>query len=115
MPWKNWKDVIKRVPKELENCIATINNAVKNIGGITTEIKVPALGNVTPTLHVRWDNSKIKITTKELQEKLRNGNPSIEIVGNEEGHISITSWVMKAGEEKIVAKRLKEELSAVAV
>ena len=101
--------------KEWENRIATINNAVKNIGGITTEIKVPALGNVTPTLHVRWDNSKIKITTKELQEKLRNGNPSIEIVGNEEGHISITSWVMKAGEEKIVAKRLKEELSAVAV
>ncbi|HKO80675.1 MAG TPA: aminotransferase class V-fold PLP-dependent enzyme, partial [Chitinophagaceae bacterium] len=101
--------------KEWENRIATINNAVKNIGGITTEIKVPTLGNVTPTLHVRWDNSKIKITTKELQEKLRNGNPSIEIVGNEEGHISITSWVMKAGEEKIVAKRLKEELSTVAV
>jgi len=101
--------------KEWERRITTIQNAIKNINGITTEIKVPALGNITPTLHVTWDISKIKITTKELQERLRNGNPSIEIVGNEEGHISITSWVMKAGEAKKVAKRLKAELSFAAV
>ena len=97
--WKEWEDRIN-----------TIQNAIKNINGITTEIKVPPLGNVTPTLHVTWDN-KVKITAKELQERLRNGNPSIEIVGNEEKHVSITSWVMKKGEEKIVAKRLKEELT----
>lgn len=96
--------------KEWEARIAKIQNAVKPIKGITTEIKVPPLGNVTPTLHVTWDNTKVKITTKELQEKLRNGNPSIEIVGNEDNHISITAWVMKPGEEKIVAARLKEEL-----
>jgi L-seryl-tRNA(Ser) seleniumtransferase len=88
---------------------------VKGINGFNTEIKVPALGNVTPTLHVTWDSTKIKLTTKELQERLRKGDPSIEIVGNEEGHISITSWVMKKGEDKIVAKRLKEEFSKVAV
>src|SRR5688572_17128963 len=96
--------------KEWESRITTIQNAIKNINGINTEVKVPPLGNVTPTLHVTWDD-KIKITTKELQERLRNGNPSIEIVGNEERHISMTSWVMKEGEEKIVAKRLKEELT----
>ena len=97
--------------KEWEYRIATIQDAIRNINGITTEIKIPTLGNVTPTLHVTWNNSKVKITTKELQDRLRNGDPSIEIVGNEEGHVSITSWVMKTGEEKIVAKRLKEELA----
>lgn len=97
--------------QEWENRIAHIQNAIKSINGITTEVKIPALGNVTPTLHITWDNSKVKITTKELQERLRNANPSIEVVGNDERHISITSWVMKAGEEKIVAKRLKEELT----
>ncbi len=94
--------------KEWEARIAKIQNAVKPIKGITTEVKVPPLGNVTPTLHVTWDNTKVKITTKDLQEKLRNGNPSIEIVGNGDNHISITSWVMKPGEEKIVATKLKE-------
>jgi len=101
--------------KEWESRIATIQDAVKNINGFKTEVKVPTLGNVTPTLHVTWDSTKVKLTTKELQERLRNGEPSIEIVGNEEGHISITSWVMKKGEDKIVAKRLKEELSRAAV
>jgi L-seryl-tRNA(Ser) seleniumtransferase len=50
-----------------------------------------------------------------LQENLRNGDPSIEIVGNEDNCISMTTWVMKSGEEKIVARRLKEELSKVSV
>jgi len=101
--------------KEWEARVATIEGAVKPIAGITTEVKVPTLGNVTPTLHITWDASKVKITTKDLQEQLRIGEPSIEVVGNEESHISITTWVMKPGEEKIVAKRLKEELSKVCV
>jgi L-seryl-tRNA(Ser) seleniumtransferase len=101
---KEWKDWEARV--------ATIENAVKGISGITTEVKVPPLGNVTPTLHVMWDSNKVKLTTKELQEKLRTGNPSIEVVGAEdENHISMTTWVMKPGEDKIVATRLKEELT----
>jgi len=99
--------------KEWEARVATIENAVKPINGITTEVKVPTLGNVTPTLHVTWDPNKVKITTKQLQENLRNGDPSIEIVGNEDNHISMTTWVMKSGEERIVARRLKEELSKV--
>lgn len=99
---KEWKDWEARV--------AIIQNAIKPINGVTTEIRVPALGNVTPTLHVTWDAGKIKMTTKELQERLRHGIPSIEIVNNGDAHISITTWVMKAGEDKIVARRLKEEL-----
>lgn len=96
--------------KEWENRVANIDAAVKNISGVTTETVVPPLGNVTPTLHVRWDKTKVKLTTKALQEGLRNGDPSIEVVNNGDEHISITTWVMKAGEEKLVAKRLKEEL-----
>lgn len=100
--------------KEWEARVATIQNAVKSIAGIATEIKVPALGNVTPTLHITWNNSTVQLTSKQLQEKLRTGNPSIEIVNNGDTHISITTWVMKAGEEKIVAKRLKEEFTKAA-
>lgn len=100
--------------KEWEGRVATIQGGVKSIHGITTEIKVPALGNVTPTLHVTWDKAKVKLTAKQLQEGLRNGSPSIEIVNNGDEHISITTWVMKAGEEKIVAQRLKEEFMKAA-
>ncbi|RYG44232.1 MAG: aminotransferase class V-fold PLP-dependent enzyme, partial [Chitinophagaceae bacterium] len=77
--------------KEWEKRIATIENAVKSVSGFTTEVKTPKLGNVTPTLYVTWDATKIKLTTKDLQERLRTGNPSIEVMGSENG-ISMTSW-----------------------
>jgi len=91
--------------------ISLIENAAKSVTGVTTKVTTPVLGNVTPTLTVSWDTNKFK--TKDLQEKLRNGNPSIEVISSGEGSINITTWVMKRGEDKIVAKRLKEDLTSL--
>ncbi len=91
--------------------ISLIENAAKSVNGVTTKVTTPTLGNVTPTLTVSWDANKFK--TKDLQEKLRNGNPSIEVISSGEGSINITTWVMKRGEDKIVAKRLKEDLASL--
>jgi seryl-tRNA(Sec) selenium transferase len=97
--WKVW-----------EQGIAHIDNAVKAIAGVTTSISVPALGNSTPTLKILWDQTTIKISTKELQEKLRKGDPSIEVGSGKENYINVTVWMLKKGQEKTVAKRIKEEL-----
>ena len=98
--------------KEWEKHLAHIENAAKSVPGVTTRTFVPPLGNVTPTLEVSWDQNIIKFTGKDLQEKLRNGNPSIEVAGGKPNGITITVWVMTPGQEKIVARRLREELSA---
>jgi L-seryl-tRNA(Ser) seleniumtransferase len=97
--------------KEWEDKLAQIDNAVKKIPGISTEVKIPPLGNHTPTLHVTWDTSKIKLTDKQLREALRNGNPSIELGGGTPNSVSVTVFMLKPGQEKIVAARLKEELT----
>jgi len=98
--------------KEWEAATAVIENAAKSVNGVSTAITVPPLGNVTPTLSVSWDAGKIKLTGKELQEKLRNGSPSIEVVGITQDHgITMTVWMLKPGQEKIVAARIKEVLS----
>ena len=97
--------------KEWEKKIASIENKIKSINGVTTSISVPKLGNITPTLKIAWDNSKIKITTKDLQEQLRKGDPSIEVGGGGEQSFNVTVWMLKAGEEKIVGRRIKEELT----
>jgi L-seryl-tRNA(Ser) seleniumtransferase len=99
--------------KNWEKQIAVIESAVKPVSGVTTRIFVPPLGNITPTLEVSWDTAVIKMSTKDLQEKLRNGDPSIEVMGKGDNAITITVWVMKPGQEKIVAKKLKEALSTV--
>ncbi len=100
--WKTW-----------ENRIATINNAVKSINGVTTEVTVPPIANHSPSLMIAWDNSKIKLTKESLGEKLRNGKPSIETVSWEKDNsIRLTVFMLKSGQEKIVAARIKEELLA---
>lgn len=92
--------------------VDSIAMAAKSVEGVTTEVKVPVLGNVTPTLHISWDREKVKISGKELQQRLREGNPSIEVGGSEETSLTVTAWMLKPGQEKVVAKRLREELSA---
>lgn len=97
--------------KEWEAATAQIENAVKPVKGVTTKVTVPPLGNITPTLQISWDNAVVKLTGKDLQEKLRKGNPSIEIGGVQDSSIQTTVWMLKPGQEKIVAARLKEELA----
>jgi uncharacterized pyridoxal phosphate-dependent enzyme len=97
--WKTWEDRTR-----------LISDAAASVKGVTVETTVPELGNHTPTLRITWDNQKIGITPKQLQENLRKGNPSIETTGSD-NHIGITTWMMKPGQEKIVAARIKEELT----
>ena len=97
--------------KEWETNIAHIEGAVKKIPGITTEIHVPALGNHTPTLRISWDTQQVKLSDKQLREALRFGNPSIELGGGTANSVNVTVFMLKAGQEKIVASRLKEEFT----
>jgi uncharacterized pyridoxal phosphate-dependent enzyme len=100
--------------KEWEAAIAHIEQAVKQVDGVTTTITVPTLGNVTPTLKVTWDPQKLKLDGKTLQEGLRNGDPSVEVADVRETSIVITAWMLKPGQERIVATRLHEVLTRYA-
>ncbi|AQG79836.1 PLP-dependent transferase [Spirosoma montaniterrae] len=101
--------------KMLEERAATIANAARSVKGVTVETFAPELGNHTPTLRIGWDPARVNLTAKALQEGLRNGNPSIEIVVNDTNGINMTAWMLKPGEDKIVATRLKEELTKASV
>lgn len=96
--------------KEWEDGVALIDNTVKKIKGVTTEVSVNPLGNHTPRLGVHWDPTVIKLSGKDLQDALRKGSPSIEVAGGDANSIGVTVWMMKPGQPKIVADRIKEEL-----
>jgi L-seryl-tRNA(Ser) seleniumtransferase len=97
--------------KEWEEKLALVNTAVSSVPGVTTEVHVPPLGNHTPTLKITWDPNKVETTDKELRDALRNATPSIEVGGGPANSINVTVFMLKPGQEKIVASRLKEELS----
>jgi len=100
LDWKTW-----------EERIAVINNAAKSVPGVTTEMIVPPVANHTPSLEITWDPSKVKETRDGFGERLRKGSPSIEVIAWEkENSIRLTVFMLKPGQEKVVAKRIREEL-----
>ncbi|MEJ7769647.1 MAG: aminotransferase class V-fold PLP-dependent enzyme, partial [Chitinophagaceae bacterium] len=99
--WKKWEDKI-----------AVIDNAVKSILGVTTEVIVPPTDNNMPTLKISWDAGKVKLTREEMGQKLRLGTPSIEVISWEAEHsIRVAVHPLQPGEEKSVGARIKEELT----
>ena len=103
-----------------EASMAVVVNTIKNINGVKTEVFIPEIANNTPTLHLSWDDTKIKMTGRQLKERLWNGNPGIEVMGGgtmggKRDGIELSVWQLKPGQEKIVANRVKEELLKASV
>ncbi len=93
-----------------ENQIQLISDSATSVDGVESEIHVPPHANHVPSLRLRWDHDKVKITPEEARKKLKEGHPSIATVGNKE-MIGITTWMMVPGQERIVAQRVKEVLT----
>jgi L-seryl-tRNA(Ser) seleniumtransferase len=95
-----------------ENQIKLISDSALSLKGVQTEIHVPPYANHVPSLRIKWDSKLVKITPEEARKKLMEGHPSINTVGDKES-IGITTWMMDPGQERIVAKRIKEVLENV--
>ncbi|KGE15127.1 aminotransferase class V-fold PLP-dependent enzyme [Sphingobacterium deserti] len=97
--WKNWEARTAKIAKRIEK-----------LPGIQTLVFVPKLGNVTPNLEISWKADAFKLSGEAIAEQLRKGTPSIELGEVKSNSVSLTVWMMKPGEEDIVAERLSEEL-----
>lgn len=100
--WKMWEDRV-----------AVIEDAVKKVKGVDVIVTVPPIANHSPKMNIKWDRKQTKIVRSELGDRLRQGNPSIEVIawGDDENSIDLTVFMLKPGQEKIVGKRIFEELS----
>lgn len=96
--WKMW-----------ESQIQLISEAALSVNGVETEIHVPPHANHVPSLRISWNEKKVKISPPDFRKELMQGHPSIQTVGGSDS-VGITTWMMQPGQERIVAKRVKEIL-----
>lgn len=97
--------------KEGERRVKFIADSLRSFNWITSEIQVPPIANHVPHLHLRWDKSKIAVT--EVVKRLREGDPSIEVVPGSREELVINTWVAQPGDAEIVARRLREIFKTV--
>ena len=90
----------------------SITAGTGRIQDVRTEVQVPAIANAVPHLHIRWDYEKRKLSPSQMAEKLRDGEPSIEVVPGSRRELVIGVWMMQPGDEAIVGRRLREILAA---
>ena len=76
---------------------------------INAEIFVPDVANHVPHVRISWDAKANGLTAADAVNSLRTGEPSIG-TRSEGDALVIGVWMMRPGDEKIVARRLREVL-----
>jgi L-seryl-tRNA(Ser) seleniumtransferase len=65
------------------------------------------IANHVPHMRIKWDATKIPMTPHEVGKALREGKPSIVLSTGEHGEaLSLNSFMLQPGEEKIIAAEL---------
>lgn len=87
---------------------------VNSIPGVNATIHVPKYESRVPKLLIKWDQKKIGMSYHEFQQQLRSGHPSIEtyLPSGDNTGISVATWMLSDGQERIVAERMKDLLAS---
>ena len=106
----------------LQSRVDTIAAALASIPGVLAEPFVPEIANHVPHLSLEWDYDRIPITSAEASGGLKQGHPPIEAGGhrwmqpksqspNNMQGLTVSVWMLRPGEDRIVAERLKSLLA----
>ena len=95
---------------EWERRCASIASEVAKVNTVETEVYVPEVANKVPHLRVRWDHGRLGVTPEQVHKRMSEGEPRIELHPEAEDSITVGVWMMREGDDKIVAERLAEEL-----
>ncbi len=99
---KEWQEWLRRVEVIRQQALA--------VDGVEAEEVIPdGPSNVFPGCRISWDEDRIKVSSSEVIQSLRNGHPSIEIGGGSDNVYANVS-MMKSEEAGIVGRRIREEL-----
>jgi uncharacterized pyridoxal phosphate-dependent enzyme len=91
--------------KEWQRRLESISAQITRIPGVTTTYSVPDIANHVPHMSIKWDPSHISLDPKDASKTLRGGKPSIVLESSPNG-LGMNSFMLKPGEEKIIAEHL---------
>jgi uncharacterized pyridoxal phosphate-dependent enzyme len=93
--------------KEWQGRLELISRQIVRVPGVSTTFFVPDIANHVPHMQITWDAAKISLSPKQASQLLRESKPAI-VMGGAEGKpgLSMNSFMLQTGENKIVADQL---------
>ena len=95
---------------EWEKRLGAISDAVDDIPSVATSIRQPGRSNVAPVVSIDWDEAVVGKSGDAIRVSLSNGEPRIELFAHV-GGITVNPYMMEPGEERVVSRRVREELT----
>src|SRR5438045_6414778 len=96
--------------REWQQRLETVSRQITKVPGVSTSFFTPDIANHVPHMQIVWD-ARIAATPQEISKALRNSKPSIVMgVGEEKPILAMNSFMLQAGEDKIVAEQLARVL-----
>ncbi len=100
--------------KEWWRRLDMISAQVARVSGVSTSLYIPDVANHVPHMDISWDPRRISLSVRDASQALRSGKPSI-VLGSSERGLTMNSFMLQPGEDKVIADRLVELLKAHAV
>jgi D-glucosaminate-6-phosphate ammonia-lyase len=94
--------------REFERRAEAIRSSATTVPGVKAEVFVPEIANHVPHVRISWDGAD-EGTAAAAVNAMRDGEPSIAIRSEGNGLV-VGVWMLQPGEEKIVARRLRQVL-----
>lgn len=94
---------------EFDKRAEEIRSGAVSVPGVSADVFVPEVANHVPHIRISWDATARGFTAEDVVKALRDGEPSIG-TRSERGAVVVGVWMMRPGEEKVVARRLREVL-----
>ena len=95
--------------REFDRRAEVIRTSAASVSGVKAEMFVPEVANHVPHVRVTWDATAKPLKAAAVVRAMLEGEPSIAIRSEGESLV-VGVWMMQPGEEKIVARRLRQEL-----
>jgi L-seryl-tRNA(Ser) seleniumtransferase len=94
--------------------LTLIADRVNTIPGVTTTVRPEqeSRDNKASNLSIRWDSQRLGITGTEVAQILDSTEPRIHVAGSTGTSLSINPHTLSPGDDKIIADRLFQILSA---
>jgi uncharacterized pyridoxal phosphate-dependent enzyme len=99
----------ERERAEFDKRAEVIRKAAAAVSGVTAEVFVPEVANHVPHIRISWDAASKGMTAANVVQALREGEPSIGTRSEGEALV-VGVWMMKPGDDAIVARRLRQVL-----
>jgi uncharacterized pyridoxal phosphate-dependent enzyme len=98
--------------QEWQRRLDQVSAQITKVPGVTTRFYVPDVANHVPHMEIVWD-TRISASPKDVVSALRKGDPSIILsAGEDSPHVSMNSFMLQPGEEKIIADAMFAVLKA---